>query len=110
MKGRTITLKLRLDDFTTFVRHITIQNRTNNSETIYREAISLFHLFDLSNRSVRLLGVGMAQLNSIDQTQGDLFEDEDIFRRKQMTDVLDELKNKFGEKIIQKGSMLPKNK
>lgn len=109
LMGRTVTLKIRLTDFSTFVRHSTLQNPTLLSEAIYSEILQLFDQFDLDQQPVRLLGVGITQLVSMHTYQKDLFEEESVVKRKEVTALIDRLKSKYGEMIIQKGSMVKKN-
>ncbi len=78
MSGRTITIKVRLHDFTTLSRSSTLPSPTDRSGTIARVARSLLTDLDTSG-GVRLLGVGVSGL--ADWIQEDLFgdttEDED---------------------------------
>ncbi len=57
--GRTIRIKVRLDDWTTVTRARTIPARTNNYETIINVAIALLREYG-PQRPVRLVGVGVA--------------------------------------------------
>ena len=57
--GRTIRIKVRLDDWTTVTRARTIPARTNNYETIINVAIGLLREYG-PQRPVRLVGVGVA--------------------------------------------------
>ena len=57
--GRTIRIKVRLDDWTTVTRARTIPARTNNYETIINIAIALLREYG-PQRPVRLVGVGVA--------------------------------------------------
>ena len=57
--GRTIRIKVRLDDWTTVTRARTIPARTNTYETIINVAIALLREYG-PQRPVRLVGVGVA--------------------------------------------------
>lgn len=100
--GRTVVLKLRFADFSTLVRHATLRRPTFLTETIYDEIISLFENVRLHHQPVRLLGVGVTQLSSALEQQVDLFENENE-KRKRMSQAVDQLKERFGEKIIGRG-------
>ena len=102
MMARTIFLKIRLSDFSTMVRHTTLSTPTQLSEVILREIKSLFHATDLKGQSVRLLGVGVTQLNMDSERQTDLFET-DHEKQGRATAAIDKLKQKYGEKIIKRG-------
>ena len=58
-RGRTIAIKVRLDDFTTVTRARTIPEHTNDAETIARVAVELLRE-NRPARPVRLLGVRVA--------------------------------------------------
>lgn len=75
LSGRTITLKVRLHDFSTHSRSSTLPAPTDEPRTISRVARTLLADLDTSG-GVRLLGVGVAGL--ADWIQEDLFgEDEE---------------------------------
>jgi len=105
MHGRTVVLKVRLSDFSTLIRHSSLARPTFLSEKIYEEALSIFHRLDLKNQAVRLIGVGITNLESIDFQQMELFDGEDE-RRIKLSVVIDMLRDKFGERIISRGNRL----
>ncbi|MDE2838579.1 MAG: DNA polymerase IV [Chloroflexota bacterium] len=69
--GRTVTLKLRLADFTTITRSTSRENATAHADAILADAL---HLLDTNwdpGTSVRLIGVGVSNLRPI-QVPGQL--------------------------------------
>ena len=74
MSGRTVTIKVRLHDFTTLNRSSTLPSPTDRPATIARLARLLLTELDTSG-GVRLLGVGVSGL--ADWIQEDLFGPED---------------------------------
>lgn len=74
LSGRTITLKVRLHDFTTLSRSTTLTAPTDAGPTIARLARGLLGELDTTG-GVRLLGVGVSGL--ADWIQDDLFGTED---------------------------------
>jgi len=70
LSGRTVTIKVRLHDFTTLNRSTTLPSPTDHAGTIARLARSLLSELDTSD-GVRLLGVGVSGL--ADWIQEDLF-------------------------------------
>jgi DNA polymerase-4 len=70
LSGRTVTIKVRLHDFTTLSRSTTLSSPTDAAGTIARLARSLLTDLDTSG-GVRLLGVGVSGL--ADWIQEDLF-------------------------------------
>ncbi len=74
LSGRTVTLKVRLHDFSTHTRSATLPGPTDDARTISRVARTLLGELDTSG-GVRLLGVGVSAL--ADWIQDDLFSDGD---------------------------------
>lgn len=74
LSGRTVTIKVRLHDFTTLSRSTTLPSPTDTATTIARLARGLLEDLDTSG-GVRLLGVGVSGL--ADWVQEDLFGDAD---------------------------------
>jgi len=70
LSGRTVTLKMRLHDFTTLSRSTTLDAPTDSAPVIARLARGLLSELDTSS-GVRLLGVGVSGL--ADWIQDDLF-------------------------------------
>ena len=70
LSGRTVTIKVRLHDFTTLNRSTTLASPTDSSATVARLARGLLADLDTSG-GVRLLGVGVSGL--ADWIQEDLF-------------------------------------
>jgi DNA polymerase-4 len=81
LSGRTVTIKVRLYDFTTLSRSSTLPSPTDDGATLARVARSLLADLDTAG-GVRLLGVGVSGL--ADWVQEDLFgeapaeEDEEV--------------------------------
>jgi DNA polymerase-4 len=74
LSGRTVTIKVRLHDFTTLSRSTTLPSPTDNGATVARLARGLLVDLDTSG-GVRLLGVGVSGL--ADWIQEDLFGETD---------------------------------
>lgn len=64
-RGRTIAIKIRLDDFSTFTRARTIAEATNDFGTVFSIARELLREF-AAQRPLRLLGVRVASFESGD--------------------------------------------
>lgn len=74
LSGRTVTVKIRLHDFSTHTRSATLPGPTDDARTVARVARTLLGEVDTSG-GVRLLGVGVSGL--ADWIQDDLFADEE---------------------------------
>jgi DNA polymerase-4 len=88
LSGRTITLKVRLHDFTTLSRSTTLAAPTDAGPTIARLARGLLGELDTTG-GVRLLGVGVSGL--ADWIQDDLFGAEDDESDGEPVEVVPEL-------------------
>ena len=74
LSGRTVSIKVRLHDFSTLSRSATLSEPSDDARQISRVARTLLGELDTSG-GVRLLGVGVSGL--ADWIQEDLFADED---------------------------------
>jgi DNA polymerase-4 len=74
LSGRTVTVKIRLHDFSTHTRSATLPGPTDDARTVARVARTLLGEVDTSG-GVRLLGVGVSGL--ADWIQDDLFADQE---------------------------------
>jgi DNA polymerase-4 len=75
LRGRTIKLKLRLADFTTFTRQATIDRPTDAAEVILAEASRLLARELHAGRRFRLLGVGVSNFREAEaESQPSLFQ------------------------------------
>jgi DNA polymerase-4 len=75
LSGRTVTIKVRLYDFTTMNRSTTLAGPTDDARVVGPCAVRLLRELDCS-AGVRLLGVGVSGLS--DWVQDDLFTDDDV--------------------------------
>jgi len=107
LKGRTVTLKLRFEDFSTFTRSKTFADFVDSSRIIRGVVVSLFRRASKTDKKVRLLGVGVSQLNSVAGEQLGLFEQDAPLNNK-LTKLLDSLQDQFGEDKIKRASLLGK--
>jgi len=102
--GRTVTLTVRYQDFTTFSRQQSRTDFTNNSEEIYRAAVQILDGIELG-QAVRLLGVKISNLRHHTE-QLPLFPAE---RKKALlANAMDDVNNKFGDFAVTFGSLLGK--
>lgn len=107
INGRTINIKLRWEDFTTLTRQMTLQYATQDDVVIVREATRLFEANWIKNKPVRLIGVGVANLEESIQ-QLSLWESDHDKKIRQLQSTLDDLKQKFGDSAIKRGSNVRK--
>jgi DNA polymerase-4 len=104
LSGTTIRIKLRWADFTTLTRQVTLDRATNLDAEIYDTANRLFEKTWPPGKRVRLIGVGVSgfeppayQLTLLDS---------DAEEEHRLQDTLDDLRDRFGDQAIQRGSRL----
>ena len=105
VSGRTVNIKLRWSDFTTITRQMTLNEPTQNDDEIYTAALSLLETYWPRGRAVRLIGVGVSSLEE-PRHQLSLWEDDNSERKRQLQQTIDILRGKFGDDIIQRGSLI----
>ena len=84
--AHTVSIKVRLHDFSTFTRSRTLRSATDHADVIGSVATSLLSAVDATG-GVRLLGVGVAGLTDV--LQEDLFANETSATRRS-EDVIDD--------------------
>ena len=99
LKGRTITLKIRLEGFLTYTRAVTLAFATNFTDVINEHALELYRVFKRGNKKVRLLGVKVSALMPADFKES-LFEDKNDTRRENTHKVMEAIREKFGQDAI----------
>jgi DNA polymerase-4 len=106
--GRTVTLKLRHDDFRTVTRRHTLETATDLDAELYEAARALFReAFQevrRRNRGVRLIGVAAANLGVA--AEADLFEPPERQRLKDLSAAVDKVRGKYGFGAVTPGSVL----
>ena len=103
LKGRTITLKIRLEGFKTYTRSFTTEDPTNYSDILYEQIKRLYDGFDKNGKRVRLVGVSVSRLFTAGEKAG-LFEKVSDIKREDIHKAIDKIKEKFGEDSIHKAS------
>jgi DNA polymerase-4 len=101
LAGKTIKLKIRWPDFTTLTRQTTLNDPTDQADVIEKSALELMKSVRASNQPVRLIGVGVSGLGPPIRQLG--LWDVGTERSRKLQDVLDQLQEKYGKDIIQRG-------
>jgi DNA polymerase-4 len=102
LQGSTIKLKLRWSDFTTITRQTTLDRSTDQDAEIYEAAQTLFEAAWPRGRPVRLIGVGVSNLEE-PREQLTLWETSSK-RGKRLQETLDELRERFGRDAVKRAS------
>ncbi|MEC8985262.1 MAG: DNA polymerase IV [Actinomycetota bacterium] len=105
--GATVNLKVRLKDFSTFTRSVTLPNPTDSGKIVGKNAVNLLESIETSS-GVRLLGVGVSNLTESDlglQLSFDDIEGNDPEWR-DAEKAIDQIHEKFGTQSIGAASTL----
>lgn len=102
VKGRTITLKLRYQDFETHAYGRTLETGVDNAIEINAIARSLFDRNWQTFRKIRLIGVSASNLNQGEDQLG-LFDDpKNKVKNEKLDKAVDEIREKYGRKAVKR--------
>ena len=102
VKAGTIAVKIRDSSFRTITRQRTLAEPTDLTEPIWRTALDLARP-EVRGIRVRLLGVTASHLEAPDQLALFGFADE---RRRQAIEAADELRRRYGERVVTRARLL----
>jgi len=108
LRGRTVTLKVKLGDFTQVTRSETLPEPTQLGEVVYREAVELLEAYRLRS-AVRLVGVGVSNLDSGEgPAQMALFRREapSVEKWEKVERAADEIARRFGDGAVTRGTLI----
>jgi DNA polymerase-4 len=110
LEGKTVTLKVKYNDFVRITRSVTLPAHTNDRSAIYASVCRLLEKTAVGRRPVRLLGISVSNLADIEAgRQLTLFKPhESIEKRKNLNKILDSIFEKFGDKGVSPGSLFDK--
>jgi DNA polymerase IV len=101
-RARTVTLKLRYEDFTTISRSSTLPRPLNSNEAIFEAANALLNgVRQAERRPVRLIGVGASNL--VDDAVQLSLEPSRETKAESLSQVFDRVRGKFGTRSLQTG-------
>ena len=107
LTARTVHLKVRRGDYTTWTRSETLQRATDLTEPIVAAARELMRRrIDLGSHGIRLLGVGVSSLATSGSGQSELFMDDDERRARKLTRAADAVRDRLGEKTMTRARLL----
>ncbi|RJQ43103.1 MAG: DNA polymerase IV [Anaerolineaceae bacterium] len=101
LSGKTIRLKIRWPDFETHTRQFSLEQSTNHDTVIFHTVMHLLFEIWKPGRKVRLLGVAAANLSATIQQLSIL--DASYQKEDQLLQAMDDIKKRFGKKIIKRG-------
>jgi nucleotidyltransferase/DNA polymerase involved in DNA repair len=102
VKGRTITLKLRYQDFETHTYGRTLETAVDNAIEINAIARMLFDKNWQTFRKIRLIGVSASNLNQGEDQLG-LFDDpKKKIKNEKLDKAVDEIRERYGRKAVKR--------
>ena len=105
LSARTVSLKLRYADFTSLVRQRSLDGGSDSDAAITSGAIALLAATHQPERPVRLIGVGVHNLENA--AQMDLFSAPRAARERRLDATLDALQRRFGPDAVHRGAPAP---
>lgn len=108
LAGATIKLKLRWSDFTTLTRQITLPQPTDQDDEIYAAGLQLLAANWPTGRPVRLIGLGITGFSPPQRQLGLWDNPEELAEKRKLQTTLDDLRERFGDDAIKRGSDLPR--
>lgn len=112
LMAKTVTLKLRHDDFYTVTRRHTLAEPTDLDGELLGAARTLFRQAFAEvrgrNRAVRLIGIAATNLGTA--ASPDLFEPEERSRQRRLTQAVDQVRERFGFGAVGQGNLIGRKK
>lgn len=104
----TVQITIRNPSMKTITRSETLDRPTEDADTVYKTACKLFGRHWKAGQPVRLLGITLQNLDdkSSAAVQLDLFDFEKQPKKEQLNQIMDRLRDKFGESAILTAGML----
>jgi DNA polymerase-4 len=107
--GSTVRIKLRWSDFSTITRQITLPQPVTTDDEIFTAAVRLFEEAWSSRQRIRLIGVGVSGLDTA-RRQLSLWDAESEKQEQRLQNALDDLRDRFGDSAVKRGSDLDPSK
>ena len=106
--GKVVRVKLRWSDFSTHTRQLSLDQPTDQDGVIFNTALQLLMNLWEGERPVRLIGVGVADLDERAH-QMSLFDTPSEKEHRLLT-ALDQIHEKYGRQSVMHGDVLNRNK
>ena len=105
--ARTVRLKVRTADYTTWIRARTLPSSTDLAEPLLAAAREILRLrVPLAGRGVRLLGLGVSGLEPTRRAQAALFETRDTDRARRAALAADRVRAKLGDRALTRARLI----
>lgn len=104
LKGRTLQIKIKYNDFSVITRSMTFNQPTDSTDYIFAKAFELLK-GNRGKKPIRLLGISLTNFESELTKQMSLFETEENTESK-VDEMVDSVRDKFGYDAIKRGSLI----
>lgn len=105
-KGKTVSIKLKRDNFSTISRSFTLSEGVDDDGIIYKTILKLFEEAFDAKQLYRLLGVSVSNfLDDNENQQLSLFSEENT-KKDSLNNAIDDLRSKFGKEIITRARLI----
>jgi DNA polymerase-4 len=107
LRGRTVEIKVRFADFQTITRSRKLPQPTSSTHELWEPANELLSTrLPSDHLPVRLLGMGVTEIDRTGVTQRQLFDEGDRIKQDGLDEVGDQIRERFGSKALSRGSTL----
>jgi len=104
-RARTVAIKFREADFTTYSRRTTLQEPADTSEQIFPLALRMMHALIRRGIAVRLIGIYGSNLESGGAAQLSLFE-EPAPKERMLAAAVDDINRRYGDHAITRAALV----
>jgi DNA polymerase-4 len=109
LAGRTVHLKIRTGDFTTWTRSTTLPEPTDLADVLVEAARAMYAgRIELAGRGVRLIGVGVSGIVPVGSVPAHLFRDPAVDRARRLARAQDSVREKLGDGAVRRAALLKK--
>ncbi len=107
LRGQTVHLKVRFADFQTITRSQKLPEPTATTDVLWEVTCKLLTTRIPQDRQpVRLLGMGVSDIDGSGQTQGHLFDDDQRERQTRLDHTGDSIRDRFGADALRRASAI----
>lgn len=106
LHARCVGIKIRLHDFRTLTRQLTLASPSAETRVIGEQALQLLDVWLATARRPRIRLLGVSTSDFIEETQPDLFANAERVQNERLDATLDAIRGKFGGAALSRASLL----
>jgi len=108
--GRVVHVKIRLEGFETHTRQRRLEAATQSDRQIFRTGWQLFERSGFAGSRIRLIGIGLSDLETPSERPSSLFHNEKAEKEKRLFAAIDLIKARHGSRSIHLGNQPAEDK